>query len=261
MSIMVESSLVVRRPLTNGEIVSLLARINSAKSLDELLTVTVSGIFDALSAGRDQPRAGDHWVRRNPSRFAIPRSQWESLMSAIGHRADEWGSGAQAAVDMANLMPSCYDDPATPATIPPQPDYRPAEFEIRINRTAADEIAACEAYLDELAKFYGRGSHRHLEAQQTWHRCLALLFSTHLGPRIAVHRDGRLSLKMVTSSSYIGIIFRGQHRKCILPGCQAVGSDDGIWFPAYPDAAIHAHDHRPSFPFGAPQPGTWSLHS
>ena len=88
------------------------------------------------------------------------------------------------------------------------------------------------------------------------------------GAETSVQRDGPFSLYVTTSSGLVyGVIFHGEPRRCITtPGCTAVADDDPhdpatlVWRPGPTDAVL-PHEHQPSYPAGAPQPGTWTAHS
>ncbi|WP_344515768.1 hypothetical protein [Dactylosporangium maewongense] len=165
-------------------------------------------------------------------------------------------------------MPSTYNDPDIAAPDLTVRDYRPDRYRIDVTRQAADEITACEQHLQTLADAYGTDSDRYRSALASWHRHLAGLFSTSRGAETSVQRDGPLSLYVTASSGFVyGVIFHGEQRRCTAPGCPAVADDDPqhptavIWRPAPTAASVLDHEHQPSYPAGAPQPGIWSAHS
>jgi hypothetical protein len=91
---------------------------------------------------------------------------------------------------------------------------------------------------------------------------LADLFTGDLGADTHISEDGRLALLVRTSSGFTyGLIFHGRTRRCTTAGCAAVIDDTGVARPADSLAPMLDHDHTPSYPIGAPQPGEWFFHS
>jgi hypothetical protein len=83
----------------------------------------------------------------------------------------------------------------------------------------------------------------------------------HLG-KTHVACDGALSLYVSTGSGLVfGLIFHGAHRHCTAKDCHTMIRDDGTCYPSHTDAPVLDHEHTPSYPLDAPQPGTWSFHS
>jgi hypothetical protein len=257
----------VRRPLTAAELEYVVWRIDGSADLRALLHSVVITVFDALLADLGETYDSYGPSRRlDPRNFAIPQTQWTAIASAMTDRAHAWGAGIQLGLELVNVMPSTYDDPAVPAPQLAPGDRRPHLFRLEVSREAADEIAACEAHVQALASTYGPDSVQHRDASASWRRQLAALFTTQLGARTVVHRDGPLALYVSTESGFVfGVIFHGETRHCTVAGCSAIADTptdaDVRWRPAFPDAVVLVHEHTPSFPFGAPQPGTWSSHS
>ncbi|WP_433616827.1 hypothetical protein ACQP2P_15950 [Dactylosporangium sp. CA-139114] len=258
----------VRRPLTAAELESIRGRIDAATDTTTLLVAAVIGVFDALLAdlGQTYPGTGTTPQQRiDPRQYAIPQTQWTAIADAVTNRAHAWGGGITIGLDLVNLMPSAYDDPTVPAPWLSDQDHRPQVYRLEVSREAADEIAACETHLQHLAAFYGPSSDTYQQALSSWHRQLATLFATSLGATSLVHRDGPLSLHL--SGLVFGVIFHGERRTCLAPGCHAEASgrtsadDPVVWRPRYDGATVLDHPHIPSYPLDAPQPGTWSLHS
>lgn len=253
----------VQRPLTPAETDRLMAGIAEATSTAQLLTNTIRALYNALLADTGHTVDDFHAGKRlDPGNCAIPRSQWQALVAAITDRAAQWGTAATLALELVNLMPGFYDDPTVPAPTLPKVDYRPEVHQLHVTRDATDVIAACDAHIHELGTYYGRQSRIYLDALDSWHHQLAQLFSMELGAHTRISADGRLSLLVSTGSGIVfGVIFHGALRRCTADGCAATIRDDGSAYPRYSGAPMAAHDHTPSYPLGAPQPGRWSFHS
>jgi hypothetical protein len=250
-----------RHVLTDAGLAAVFTAIAGTGSTAHAVAVTITATFTALlepsgqtlaSYGPDRPLA--------PSRFAIPAAQWLAISQACLSRADAFGGRAHAALDLVNLMPASYDDPAVTVTAPPPPDQRPYEYVLTVTREATDVIAAASARCTALAGWYGPGSAEHLDAVTSWEQQASRLFDMSLGTAARVMRDGDLSLLVTTSTGFTcGIIFHPARRHCTAPGCTALIASDGTARaagPACPDG-----QHQPSCPAAAPEPGTWSFHS
>jgi len=253
----------ISRPLTAEEIKTILAGIGSATSSAELLHGAVRDLYTALLADTgatfDDVDA-EHRLRATD--YAIPTAQWQAIVKAITDRAAQWGTGAQLGLNLVNLMPSSYDDPAVPAPAVPTVDRRPDVHHLQVSREATDVIAACDAHVQALGQQYGRESEIYLDAFTSWHHQLARLFSMGLGADTRITKDGPLSLFVSTGSGFVfGVLFHGAWRRCTIDGCAAVFGDDGAVYPPYSGAPVAEHDHAPSYPLDAPQPGQWSFHS
>jgi hypothetical protein len=260
----------VRRALTTAELTVLRERIDTAPTVQDLLITVVVGVFGALLADLGETvtdrSPGDHI---NPRQYVILQNQWQAITAAATNRANAFGDAATLALELVNLMPAVYDDPTVPDVDLTSRDHRPDQYRLEFSRDAGDEIAACEAHLAALAERYGSGSATYRMALDSWHRQLAGLFSTRLGAATTVHRDGPLSFTVVTEPGLVyGVIFRGQQRRCTSGDCHAVAddpppapADQPVWRPAHTGAAVLDHEHVPTYPFGAPEPGTWTSRS
>jgi hypothetical protein len=123
-------------------------------------------------------------------------------------------------------------------------------------------IAACEAHVQALGGYFGWQSPPYLDALASWHRQLARLFGMGLGAHTRVSKDGDRSLLVRTASGIVfAVIFHGARRHCLAQGCAATILDDGRAYPPYQGAPTLDHEHVPSYPLDAPQPGEWSFHS
>ena len=251
----------VHSVLSDPELTEIIAAIAAADSTSQAFTAAITATLTVLlepsgetlhDYGPDRPL--------DPSRFAIPASQWAAISEACMARADAFGGRAHVALDLVNLMPASYEDPSVTVTVAPLPDQRPYEYVLTATREATDVIAAASARCADLARSYGHGSREHLDAAVSWERQLSLLFSMSLGTSARVSRDSDLSLLVTTSSGFtFAIIFHPVRRHCTNPGCSAVITDDGT--PRATGRACPGGQHQPSYPLSAPQPGTWSFHS
>jgi hypothetical protein len=251
----------VRRPLTDDELTEVLAAIGQADSTASAVATTVTATFTALLAPVGQSLE-DFGPGRplDPAMFAIPAAQWAAITHACLARADAFGGRVHAAMELVNLMPASYEDPAVSVAVPPAPDQRPCEYVLTVTREATDVIAAASARCADLARSYGRDSYEHLDALISWQAQLARLFAMSLGSAARVSRDDDLSLLVTTNTGFTyGIIFHPARRHCTRPGCTALLSDDGTARPR--GTACPEDQHQPSYPFTGVQPGTWSFHS
>lgn len=247
-----------RRPFTVEELDRIHTAITTADSPPTLIAAVLSAVFDMLLAdtglrvtdfGSDRPL--------NPDDYAIPHTQWTAVTAAATSHAARWGTGATVAVELSNRLPDSYDDPHTPDPGWPHPDLRPAVLDLHLDRDATDVVAAAHLHLDALAAHYGPASARHLDALTSWTTAVGMLLRLNLGSPVHVHRDRPLSLLIKAPGLTYAVLFHGQPRSCTMPGC-------GIRLPDEPDTTgIDADgcEHRPSYPYGAPQPGTWTAHS
>lgn len=252
----------VRRALTDPEIGAVVAGITQATTTAGLLGGALRTIFNPLLA--DLGLSVDDFDAEHqlqPADYAIPATQWTALAEAITRRAGEWGASVQIGVELFNMGPSTYDDPHVPAPAIHIPDRQPQVHLLRVTREAVDVIAACGRHLADLGAYYGWRSDVYREALASWHHCLANLFGMHFGADTRVTVDGRLSLYVSCSGGFVyGVIFHGQPRRCTVTGCTATIGDDGAVDQSR-RPAVDDHEHQPSYPLGAPQPGNWSLHS
>lgn len=257
----------VRRPLTDAELDTLRGRITDATSTPHLLTSVCSSLYAMLLAGVHPSHGHDRTDPGiSPDDVAIPRAQWVAIAAAVTNRAHAWGTSIQIGMDLVNVMPSAYDDPAVVAPDLVVRDERASSLLIEVHRDAVDTIRDCEAHIQALGAAYGERSSQYQDASASWRRQVGALFSIGFGARTVVRRDGPLSLYVSTAGGFVfGIVFHGERRRCTVDGCHAVAdaAADGTvsWRPSSQDTVVLEHEHQPSFPFGAPQPGSWSSHS
>ncbi len=253
----------VKRPLTEEEIHAVVDAVERASNGAELLDGAVRAIFTALLSDlgeRLDDFGPDH--RLDPGDYAIPKIQLDALTRAVTSRADEWGTSIHLTLDLINVMPSWYDDPAVLAPVIAVQDRRPYRHDLHISRDAVDVIAACEAHLAALRGFYGADCELYRAALVSWHRQLAGLFSMRLGADTQVTADGAMSLFVHTGSGYVyAIVWHGDRRRCTVDGCTVTIRDDGTADTRVTGAPTPEHEHQPSYPLDAPHPGQWTAHS
>lgn len=222
-----ETAYRVQRALTTTELTTTLAAISDADTVLGVLHAVITAMFTALLAPLGESLADYGPGRRlTPGAFAIPASQWKALSEAAMASADAVGGRMGIVMELVDLMPSTYEDPAAPVPGTP-PDQRPDEHVLTVSREATDVIAAASRHCDDLAAHYGEESREFREAVQSWQRNLSRVFSMSFGADTRISRDGDLSLLVSTASGITyGLIF-----------------------------------HRTSSPLNAPHPGTWSFHS
>ncbi len=254
----------VRRALTATELTAIIGRIDAADSTSGLLAAVIAAVYDTLLADSSLSlTALPDGHQLDPRRFQIPASQWQAITGAVTDRAAAWGTGPELALELINILPGSYDDPAAPVPHLPRPDRRPDLLRLRVSRDAVDVIAAATRHVQALATCYGPASPEHLTASSSWLAALSQLLSLGFGADTRVHRDGRLSLLVNTGSGVTyGLIFHGATRRCTAgDGCTATIADDGTAHALWSAAVLADHLHQPSFPLDAPRPGSWSLHS
>lgn len=253
----------VRRALTTAELDQVFAVTEAATSSVQLLDRVIHALYDALLAGTGFSLGTlPPGQRINPGDFAVPASQLEAIIGAVTNRAMQWGTAAQLALDLINVLPSSYDDPAVQVPARERPDRRPSVHDLRASRAATDVIRDCTEHVAALARHHGAGSPIHLRAATSWLSLLSGLFEMSFGATTRVCRDGELSLTVTTSGGLVyGIIFHPDRRHCTYDGCGAVIGDDGTARPSEDLPAVEDHVHVPCSPVGGPLPGEWSFHS
>jgi hypothetical protein len=253
----------VRRALTVDELTAITARIAAAEDITQLLPIVVVAVYDTLLADLGLTLATlPEGQQLDPGKFLIPAQQWEAITGAVTDRATTLGSHPTLAMDLINLLPSTYDDPAAPIPDLPSIDRR-RDLDVSLSGDAVEAITAAGHHIQALAAHYGPASPQHVTAATTWLAGLAQVLSMSSGPQVRVVRDGNLSLLARTASGYtFAVIFHGDARRCTTgDGCTALIADDGTAHAPYPTTTVAAHDHEPSFPLDAPRPGSWSVHS
>jgi hypothetical protein len=241
------------------------AAAQAAQNTGQLLATAVRALYLALRDRTDHPLQAEppslaELIR--PGDYAIPTSQWQAILAALTGRAQAWGTAAEVGLELAlSQLPAQYDDPDIPEPDLPLPDHRPTEHRVTFTRDAVDAVTACQAHLQRLRTFYGPASPAYRIAADSWHDRLAGLLTANTGADTRVNRDGNLSLLIHASSGLVyALVFHATARHCTTTGCGALIDDDGT--TRGPRAGTELdHDHTPSYPIGAPTPGSWSLHS
>jgi hypothetical protein len=166
-------------------------------------------------------------------------------------------------LELADRLPSSYDDPQVAAPLLDIPDLRPATHTVEITRDACDVITACTRHVEALARQYGHGSDVYCTAATSWLTALSRLLSMNLGAATRVGRDGPLSLIVTTGSGHVyGLLWHAATRWCTAgDGCTAIIGDDGTPHPSGKTGRVAGHQHQPAYPAGAPTPGQWVTHS
>ena len=116
----------VRRALTEAELTAIIGRIDAADSTAGLLAAVVSSVYDTLLAERGLTLTtlpDGHKI--DPRQFHIPTSQWQAIAGAVTDRAAAWGTGPELAMELVNVLPSSYDDPAHRYQTRPAPTGAP----------------------------------------------------------------------------------------------------------------------------------------
>jgi hypothetical protein len=253
----------VRQALSPGELTATLDAIQAARDTKQILTAAFEGVFTALLNTVSESLADYGPGRRlDVGQYAIPATQWASIAEACQQRADAFGTRAEVALALADIMPASYDDPAIGVTDRPAIDHRPYEHMLSVSREATDEIAAASTRCDQLGAYFGVESPRYLDAVRTWQRGISTVFSMAFGATTQITRDGPLSLLITSTGHTYALIFHPDPRVCTNRGCGAVIDDNGNAHPPRTGTApCPDGQHHPAYPLDAPQPGTWSLHS
>jgi hypothetical protein len=251
-----------RRPLTDNELAAIRQCIIDAPDTGTLISDAIRAVYTPLLA--DAGIAFDAMpdgLRINAAEYAIPTVQRTAIVDAISRRAEAWGTSALFVLDLYNLLPGVYDDPAVPEPDMQIPDYRPQTYHLQISRDAIDAIAAAEQHLYHLAVEYG-SSHEGFTAATSWSRCMASLFSRFSGGTVRVDAAGPMSVLVRPANGLVyGIIWHAAPRRCADPSCAATIDDDGTAHDSRPSVDLAGHTPQLTYPLDATQPGAWSLHA
>lgn len=254
----------VRRALSDAELTAITARVERATTLTEIVASVAEAVYSALLATLGESLTDYTADRRlDPRHFAIPQTQWTAITEACLAQADACGGRALIAMELIQVMPASYDDPAVTVTSTPTADRRPYEHVLTVSRDATDAITAASHHCEKLAAWFGPNAREYLDAVSSWQHHLAQIFSMVLGADTRITRDGDLSLLVRSGGGFMyGLIFHPAPRTCTNHGCHAVIRNDGAAWTHRPDDPTCPQDqHTPSYPLNAPQPGTWSFHS
>jgi hypothetical protein len=255
----------IRHVLSDDNIASIRAAIRDANNTQQLLSDTVRVLFDAILSGRepDSRNSTSEAADVRPGDYALPSAQWQAIVSAVTERAQQWGTQAEAGLELVlNLMPGQYDDPVISAPQLQQPEYRPVVHTLLWARDAIDVVTACTIHLDRLREAYGPDSPPYQEALYSWHRALTAVVAMNTGATTTISKYGPMDLLVHTSSGLIyAVIFHGASRYCTVAGCGARIRDDGTIQATHTATPVDEHQHVASYPLAGPRRGVWSLHS
>lgn len=261
---MTDTIIPTRRPLSYDEMTAILRAIAAADTPGNLTAATITSVLNTLLAddGRGLGQLTDGQMI-NPCGWAIPSCQWEAITAAAVNRAQQWGTGAQLSMELVDRMPGSYPESGAPVPDQPSQDWRPSVLEMHMTRDAADVITAATHHITALGAHFGTTSTQYADAAASWLKAISTLLSMGMGAHTVVRRDGTLSLAVRTGSGiHYGLIFHGVPRVCASDeGCAARITDNGTTTAAWPGGYVADHEHQPSYPPGAPQPGRWSFHS
>lgn len=133
---------------------------------------------------------------------------------------------------------------------------------VRYSEDAITTMSAMRDHVLKLRAHYGPASTQYTEAAERLAHVLHTITLPGFGDQAVVTKDGPLSLFVNEGNgSYVyGVIWHGTKRGCTNEGCRAVLNDDGTAWTYMPDWHM-CDSHVPTYPFDAPQPGSWSVHS
>jgi hypothetical protein len=255
---MTEPTAGIRRALSSAELDTLDSAMAATTSTAELVSTLIATLYDQLLTGTGRSFADYSRAQQlRPGDFAIPTRQWEVIASMACAHAQRWGAGVTIAMDLISLLPATYSDPDAPGPSHLQADDDERISELQLTRSARTVITGCEDYLRVMAGYYGANARCYRDAARSWHHQLVGLLAGAFGSPTRITADGPLSLHAAAPALHYGVIFHGVARRCLSPGCDARIADDGT----VSGHAVADHEHQPSYPLGAPQPGTWSMHS
>lgn len=140
-------------------------------------------------------------------------------------------------------------------------DTRPYRYGFEVTREACDTLAAMRSHVQAIGRDWGQTSPEYAEAAESLARQVTTIFASPWAESTTVVRDGPLSLVVSGGLTY-GVIWHGRKRTCTTDGCHGWIADDGhvtTWDRER--APILEHEHTPSYPITAAQPGSWSFHS
>ncbi|MCK8678885.1 hypothetical protein [Streptomyces lichenis] len=223
----------VHRALTADEMAAIAAAIEAVGTAGGLVPATAYALYTALGEHL-RPALADH-VGTAPAplpahaRFAIPEAQWLAIAERCIARAEAFGAGVHAALELRRVMPARYADPGitTPARLPR--DHRPPAHELSVTREATDTITAASRHCERLAQCFGPGSDEHLAAVRSWQCGLSRLFAMAFGAHTRVERADPLSLTVTSETT--GFVYGLHFRPALVPPADA--PRPGRWLSVY----------------------------
>ncbi|MFC8096346.1 hypothetical protein [Streptomyces sp. NPDC057301] len=195
----------VHRALTDAEMAAVTAAIDEVSSVRDLVPATARALYAALAPwttafgpGADPGRTG---LPPDRTRFAIPEPQWLAIAEICLARAEAFGAGVHAALELHRVMPARYPDPGVTVAPRPRRDHRPPVHDLAVTREAADAIGAASRHCERLASYFGHGSREHTEAVRSWQCGLSQLFAMSFGACTRIERAGALSLTVMSETT------------------------------------------------------------
>ncbi|CAM5652654.1 hypothetical protein STAFG_8685 [Streptomyces afghaniensis 772] len=217
----------VHRALTDVEMAAITAAVDAVGSVMDLVPATARALYTALAPGAVATAEADPGRADPPrARFAIPETQWLAIAETCLARAEAFGAGVHAALELHRVMPARYPDPEVTVAPRPRGDHRPPVHELSVTREAADTIGAASRHCERLASYFGHGSREHTEAVRSWQGGLSQLFAMSFGARTRIERADELSLTVTSETT--GFVH-----------------------------GLHFRPHPGPRPAPAPQPGRW----
>lgn len=144
-------------------------------------------------------------------------------------------------------------------------DTRPYTYTFEVTREAVTTISEMREHCIKLGAYWGQRSNECQEALLSFVGQIGMLIGNPLHEKTTITRDGDKSLYVAPTENagiVFGVIWHGKKRHCTDPECHAWIDNDGTtWTWSTEKAPILDHEHTPSYPLDAPQPGTWSFHS
>jgi hypothetical protein len=130
------------------------------------------------------------------------------------------------------------------------------------HESAITTISAMHHHVHLLRAHYGPRSKEYTEASERLAHVLHSIVMAGFSDYAEVTKDGDLSLFVNEGrGTYVyGVVWHGTKRSCTNEGCRATLNDDGTAWVYMPDWHM-CDQHVPSYPYEAPQPGSWSVHS
>ncbi|MEU6486132.1 hypothetical protein [Streptomyces sp. NPDC046887] len=215
----------VHRALTDGEMAAIAAAIEAVGTAGGLVPATAYALYTALG-DHPRPPLADH---RGSARFAIPEAQWLAIAERCIARAEAFGAGVHAALELRRVMPARYPDPGITAPPHPRKDHRPPAHELSVTREATDTITAASRHCERLAHFFGPDSDEHLAAARSWQCGLSRLFAMAFGAHTRVERADPLSLTVTSETT--GFVYGLHFRPALVPVDDA--PRPGRWLSVY----------------------------
>jgi hypothetical protein len=194
----------VHRALTDVEMAAITAAVDAVGSVRDLVPATARALYTALAPWAGAAPEADPGRTDPPpdrTRFAIPETQWLAIAETCLARAEAFGAGVHAALELHRVMPARYPDPEVTVAPRPRGDHRPPVHDLTVTREAADTIGAASRHCERLAAYFGHGSREHTEAVRSWQCGLSQLFAMSFGACTRIERADELSLTVTSETT------------------------------------------------------------